>query len=133
MDDPVLNRIKSGWSDAIHENSYKDQAKWLRLLVNHVKTPEGIPSMYQPCVREWSDILLGDRGHMETRDACQAVSAIDHARKKLDSTKDFGAGLKTELSGEERRRIAKQHKPLVLRRPDAIEANPEISSDPDDI
>jgi hypothetical protein len=97
------------------EKDQKSRAKLLRLLVNHVKTAEGIPASFQSGIRDKVNVLLSELKFMEIDEAAQCVSAIDHAKNRLDSTSDFGAGLRAKLGDAEKREIRRTYKSLKLR------------------
>jgi hypothetical protein len=113
-DDPVLAWIESEWLIKTEEKDQKSRAKLLRLLVNHVKTVEGIPGPFQEGIRDKVNVLLNELKVMEIDEAAQCVSAIDHAKKRLDSTNDFGAGLRAKLGDDEKREIRRTYKSLKL-------------------
>jgi hypothetical protein len=113
-DDPVLAWIESEWLIKTEEKDQKSRAKLLRLLVNHVKTVEGIPLLFQEDIRNKVNVLLNELGTMEIDEAAQCVSSIDHAKKRLDSTSDFGAGLRAQLGSAEKREIRRTYKSLKL-------------------
>ena len=113
-DDPVLIWIESEWLIKTEEKDQKSRAKLLRLLVNHIKTTEGIPVSFQQGVRDKVNVLLNDLKEMEIDEAAQCISAIDHATNRLDSTSDFGSGLRAKLGADEKREIRKSYKSLKL-------------------
>jgi hypothetical protein len=131
--DLVLEKITSGWNDSVLANEYKSQSKWLRLMVNHVKTREGVPLEYQEQIRGWIAHLTGALGLMEEAEATQAVSSIDHANRKLESAGVFGAGLNAALDPDERKRITRSIRPLKLRVASAIPKESPVHADRDDV
>lgn len=110
--DAILIWIESEW---LNKKDHKSRAKLLRLLVNHIKTPEGIPPEHQKGIRDKVKTLLNELNVMDHKDAAQCVSAIDHANKRLDSTSDFGSGLRAKLGDAEKSQIQRKYKPLKLR------------------
>jgi hypothetical protein len=112
--DAILVWIESEWIIKSEEKDQKSRAKLLRLLVNHVKTPEGIPLEHQKGIREKVNVLLSELYAMEIEEAAQCVSSIDHAKKRLDSTSDFGSGLRAKLGEDEKRKIRRAYKPVRL-------------------
>jgi hypothetical protein len=131
--DLVLEKINSGWNDAVSTKEFKTLAKWLRLLVNHVKTHEGVPREFQGQVREWVNHLIDALGDMDEGSACQCVSSIDHANRKLGQNAVFGEGLKVKLDPAERRRITRSLRPVKLRAQGALPEKPAISHGDDDL
>jgi hypothetical protein len=113
-DDPILVWIESEWVIKSEEKDQKSRAKLLRLLVNHVKTTEGIPAPFQPGIRNKVNVLLNELKAMEIDEAAQCISAIDHAKNRLDSTSDFGSGLRAQLGDAEKREIRRTYKSLKL-------------------
>ena len=114
MDDTIIIWIELKWIDATEKKDNKGRAKLLRLLVNHIKTPEGIPTEHQKGIRDKVKTLLNELDVMETDEAAQCVSAIDHANKRLDSTSDFGSGLRAKLGDAEKSQIQRKYKRLKL-------------------
>ncbi len=131
--DLVLDKINAGWNDSISTKEFKSQAKWLRLLVNHVKTIEGIPREFQGQVRDWANHLIDALSLMEEDAACQCVSSIDHATRKLGQNAIFGAGLKAKLSPQERRRITRGNRPLRLHPANTKPEEPAVPACDDDL
>jgi hypothetical protein len=113
-EDPILVWIESEWIIKTEEKDQKSRAKLLRLLVNHVKTIEGIPAPFQQGIRNKVNVLLSDLEVMEIDEAAQCISAIDHATNRLDSTSEFGAGLRAKLGDAEKREIRRTYKSLKL-------------------
>jgi hypothetical protein len=131
--DLVLEKINAGWNDSVSTKEFKTQAKWLRLLVNHVKTHEGVPREFQGQVREWVNHLIDALGDMDEGCACQCVSSIDHAVRKLDTEAIFGEGLKAQLDPAERRRITRSLRPIKLRASGSKSEKPAISHGDDGV
>jgi uncharacterized tellurite resistance protein B-like protein len=114
MDDTIIIWIELKWIDATEKKDNKSRAKLLRLLVNHIKTPEGIPAEHQKSIRDKVKTLLNELYVMDADEAAQCVSAIDHANKRLDSTSDFGSGLRAKLGDAEKSQIQRKYKRLKL-------------------
>jgi hypothetical protein len=123
-DDPILTWIKREWFEKYLGKDWKSLAKLLRLFVNHVKTPEGIPPIHQPDIRNRAESLLNEINSMDLDAAAQCVSAIDHANGKLDSTHSFGAGFKSVLQPDELKVIQRKYKRVACR---ATGSKPEQS------
>jgi uncharacterized tellurite resistance protein B-like protein len=114
MDDQIVEFLEGLWFTKSIEKDYKSLAKILRLLVNHIKTPEGIPTEHQKSIRDKVKALLNELYVMDTDESTQCVSAIDHANKRLDSTSDFGSGLRAKLGDAEKSQIQRKYKRLKL-------------------
>lgn len=115
IEDPILEWINSEWTGKVQEKDWKSGAKLLRLFVNHIKTNEGIPLIYQQDIRDKAEYLLNNLNVMELDAAAQCVSAIDHANGKLDSTHTFGAGFKSSLEPAELKSIKRRYQRIKCR------------------
>ena len=115
IEDPILTWIESEWTLKVLEKDWKSGAKLLRLFVNHVKTPEGIPLIHQKDIREKAELLLNQISSMDLDAASQCVSSIDHANARLDSTHSFGAGFKSTLNAAEFKAIQRKYKRVKCR------------------
>ena len=115
IEDPILTWIESEWTLKVLEKDWKSGAKLLRLFVNHVKTPEGIPLIHQKDIRDKAQTLLDAINSMELDAAAQCVSSIDHANARLDSTHSFGAGFKSTLDSAELKAIQRKYKRVKCR------------------
>ena len=113
--DLVLEFLNGIWYTKSIEKDWKSLAKILRLLVNHVKTPEGIPIIHQKDIRMKAETLLCKLSEMELDAAAQCVSAIDHANARLDSTHSFGSGFKSTLDAAELKAIQHKYKRVKCR------------------
>jgi hypothetical protein len=114
-DDEILDYIEISWSQKSLEKDWKSCAKLLRLFVNHVKTPEGIPLIHQKDTRDKAQTLLDAINSMELDAASQCVSSIDHAQRYLDSTHSFGAGFRSTLQPEELKAIQRKYRRVKCR------------------
>ena len=124
IEDPILTWIESEWTTKVLEKDWKSGAKLLRLFVNHVKTPEGIPLIHQKDIRDKAQTLLDAINSMELDAASQCVSSIDHAQRYLDSTHSFGAGFRSTLQPEELKAIQRKYRRVKCRATNSEPADP---------
>lgn len=118
IDKKVLHWIENRWINAdlseSNEDKWKEMGKLLRLLVNHVKTSEGIPKGHQENIKQKADYLLSSLPCMSVKDGATCVSAIDHARSYLETTSEYGSGLRAGLSDSDRAKLRETNRPIDL-------------------
>jgi hypothetical protein len=100
MHDPCLAKLESEWREA---EDYREHAKVLRAIVNHVRLKEGVPDNLTYSIREKIIFLVSKLDSMELKEAVPVISAIDHAKRQLQTKGDYGGGLKGKLSADELR------------------------------
>jgi hypothetical protein len=114
MNDPILNKIESGWDNSCAVENYKKAAKWLRIFVQYTKAQGGIPEEYQARAHDWIAFLVDRLDNMDEKSLPDVITAIKTARRQLRAKIEYGSGFKATLTDAERERAARIGKPVDL-------------------